>query len=106
MPAPYSITGTITLPNGADRAGIKVQAFDRDLPSLERRMGSAPQQLGEAAIVNAEGRFEITYTLEQFQSGEGIPRFLRLQKKSADLSFRVFDKDGSELTIRKEILMH
>jgi hypothetical protein len=43
MPEQYTITGTITLADGADRAGIKVQAFDRDLPSLERRMGSAPQ---------------------------------------------------------------
>ena len=64
MPEQYTITGTITPANGADRASVRVQAFDRDLPSLERRTGSAPQILGEA-IADAEGRFQITYTLEQ-----------------------------------------
>ena len=63
MPEQYTITGTITPANGADRAGVRVQAFDRDLPSLERRTGSAPQMLGET-ITDAEGRFQITYTLE------------------------------------------
>ena len=99
MPEQYTITGTITLADDADRAGIKVQAFDRDLPSLERRTGAAPQLLGEA-IADAEGFFQITYTLEQFQSGEGIPQFRRLRRKNADLSFRVFDRSGPELTIR------
>jgi hypothetical protein len=99
MPEQYIITGTITPAGGADRAGIKVQAFDRDLPSLERRTGRAPQLLGEA-ITDAEGRFQITYTLEQFQSGEGLSPSRRVQEKNADLSFRVFDRAGRELNIQ------
>jgi hypothetical protein len=59
MPDQYAINGTIAPADGTERAGIKVQAFDRDLPSLERRTGLAPQMLGEA-IVDAEGLFQIT----------------------------------------------
>ena len=99
MPEQNTITGIITLANGADRAGIKVQAFDRDLPSLERRAGSGPQMLGEA-VTDVEGRFQLTYTLEQFQSGEGISTFRKSREKNADLSFRVFDKTGQELNIK------
>lgn len=95
----WLITGTITLADGADRAGIKVQAFDRDLPSLERRTGSAPQLLGES-IADADGRFQITYALEQFQSGEGISLFQKSKEKAADISFRVFDRAGQKLNIR------
>jgi hypothetical protein len=104
MPEQYTITGTIIPPEGVDRAGIRVQAFDRDLPSLERRQGSAPQLLGEATTEaegrEAEGRFQITYSLEQFQAGEGIPLFRRMRSKNADLSFRVFDQSGQELSIK------
>jgi hypothetical protein len=88
------ITGNI---NSSD--GNRVQAFDRDLPSLERRVESGPQLLGEA-ITDAEGRFQITYTLEQFRTGEGIAQFRGLREQNADLSFRVFDRTGQELTIR------
>ena len=94
-----AITGAINLADGAGRADMKVQAFDRDLPSLERRAGSGPQLLGEA-ITYAEGRFQITYTLEQFQSGEGISPFRRSSEKNADISFRVFDRAGQELNIK------
>jgi|GEM_PF-1071593 len=99
MPEQYTINGTINPANGAERAGVRVQAFDRDLPSLERRAGSAPQMLGEA-IADGEGRFQITYTLEQFQSGEGVSTFRRLREMKADLSFRVFDSAGQELNIK------
>jgi hypothetical protein len=99
MPEQYIINGTIIPANGADRTDLKVQAFDRDLPSLERRVGSGPQMLGEA-IADAEGRLQITYTLEQFQSGEGVPQSRRLRGKNADLSFRVFDRTGQELNIQ------
>jgi hypothetical protein len=99
MPEQYIITGTILPANGADHAGVRVQAFDRDLPSLERRTGTLPQLLGEV-IADAEGRFQITYTLGQFQSGEGISQFRRVRGKNADLSFRVFDRAGQELNIR------
>lgn len=99
MPEQYIITGTITPANGTERVGIRVQAFDRDLPSLERRTGSAPQMLGEA-IADAEGRFQITYTLEQFQNGEVVSTFRRLPEKNADLSFHVFDRARQELNIK------
>jgi hypothetical protein len=99
MPEQYTITGTVTLPEDIARAGIKVQAFDRDLPSLERRRGSASQLLGEA-ITNAEGRFQISYTLEQFQSGEGISLVRKLPEINADLSFLVFDRAGQTLDIQ------
>ncbi len=50
MPEQYIIIGTITSTEDFDVAGIEVQAFDRDLPSLERRTGSAPQMLGEVTM--------------------------------------------------------
>jgi hypothetical protein len=50
MPQQYIITETIISPEGVDRAGIKVQAFDLDLPSLECRIDSAPQIVGEATM--------------------------------------------------------
>ena len=99
MPEQYLITGIIIPANDAERAGIRVQALDRDLPSLERRTGLAPQMLGEA-IADAEGRFQIAYTLEQFQSGEGTSLFRKAKEKNADLSFRVFDRFGQEISIR------
>jgi hypothetical protein len=99
MPEQYAITGIITPANGAERAGVRIQVFDRDLPSLERRAGSAPQMLGETAT-DAEWHFQITYTLEQFQSGEGVSLFRRLREQNADLSFRVFESTGQELSIR------
>ncbi len=80
-------------------SGVKLQAFDRDLPSLERRLGSAPQMLGES-LTNDEGRFRINYTLEQFRTGEGISSFRKSQKQNADISFQIFDRTGQELTIR------
>jgi hypothetical protein len=99
MPEQCTINGTITPANGAERAGVRVQAFDRDLPSLERRTGSAPQLLGEANT-DAEGRFQIAYTLEQFQRGEGTSLFRRSRERNAELSFRVFESTGQELSIR------
>jgi hypothetical protein len=39
--AQYSITGTIVTTEGVDRIGIRVQAFARAMPSVERRTGSA-----------------------------------------------------------------
>ena len=85
IPEQYVITGSIIPPEGFDHAGIRVQAFDRDLPSLERR-GSVPQMLGEA-IADEKGGFRITYTREQFS-----PRHI---------SFRAFDRIGQELNIKR-----
>ena len=99
MPEQHIITGAVTSPENIDGAGIRIQVFDRDLPSLELRMGSAPPMLGEA-VADAEGGFQITYTLEQFLSGEAALQFRRLHDKKADLSFRVFDAYGRELRIR------
>ena len=99
MPEQYIITGTIAPADGVERAGITVQAFDRDLPSLERRRGTPPQMLG-GGITDAEGRFQIIYTLEQFHGGEGIASFRRMRQENADLSFRVFDRAGQELNIK------
>jgi hypothetical protein len=100
MPEQYTINGIINTANGAERASIRIQAFDRDLPSLERRAGSTPDMLGEATT-DAKGGFLINYTLEQFQSGEAIPQFRRLREKNADLSFCVFDRTGQELNIKR-----
>ena len=99
MPNNYHITGTITPVEGVERAGLKVHALDRDLPSLERRADSAPEILGEA-VTDGEGRFEIAYTLEPFLSGEGAPLSREAEQPSADVSFQVFDPSGRELGIR------
>jgi hypothetical protein len=100
MPEQYTINGTITSANGAELAGFRVQAFDRDLPSLESRTGAVPQLLGETTTDPADpaGTFHITYTLEQFKDGEGISLFGGVPKQSADISFRVF-RAGQELNI-------
>ena len=99
MAEQFTITGVVLPANGADRAGVRVQAFDRDMPTLERRSGSTPELLGEA-VTDAQGGFQITYTLEQFQSGEGTSPFRRAREKNADLSFQVFGRSGQELTIK------
>lgn len=81
--------------------GLTVRALDRDLPSLERRSGAAPQPLGEA-LTDEEGRFAITYALDRFSAGESNQRaFDRTRGKRADLSFQVFDPNGQELNIAK-----
>ena len=82
-------------------SNVKVQAFDRELPSRERRTGSAPQKLGEEATTDAEGRFRITYTLDQFRAADAFSRTRRLQAQRADISFLVFDQTGQELKIRR-----
>ena len=98
MPEQYTINGRL-ISDGVDRGGIVVQAFERDLPSLERRNRSTPLLLGEATT-DAEGRFQISYTLEQFASGEAILQVRASQEKKADISFRVFDLAHRELNIR------
>jgi hypothetical protein len=99
IPEQFSIAGTVSTTAIVDRGGIRVQAFGRDLPSLERRAGSAPQLLGEANT-DAEGRFRITYTLEQFQSGDVNSTFRRRKEKKTGHSFRIFDRTGQELKIK------
>jgi hypothetical protein len=46
MPEQHIIMGTLTPAEEAERTGVRVLMFDRDLPSLERGLGSAPQMLG------------------------------------------------------------
>lgn len=99
MPEQYTVTGIVTARDGADRAGFRVEALDRDLPSIERRSGTAPAILAEATT-DAEGRFQIAYTLERFREGEAAPWSLRGRGQGADLSFRVFDRTGRELPIK------
>jgi hypothetical protein len=99
MSQQYLVTGNVFLID--DRGSLRegsVQAFDRDLPSRERRAAAGPQVLGDAPI--AEGRFQISYTLEQFLMGDAVPQGRSLPEKKADLSFRVFNRTGQELAIR------
>jgi len=78
----------------------RVAVYDRDLPSLEQR-GATPQLLGESSV-DANGRFSITYTDEQFRKGEGELAILsRGRTTHPDLSFRIFDRSGQELTITR-----
>jgi len=98
MAEQFTITGVVLPANGADRTGMKVQAFDRDMPSVERRTGAAPELLGDA-ITDAQGGFKIAYTLAQFKTGDGTSLFQRQGDKNADLSFRVFSQTGQELSI-------
>jgi hypothetical protein len=97
-PSHYSITGTIMATEGVDRIGIRVQAFARSMPSVERRAGSAPRLLGEA-IADSEGRFRIGYTFEQFDRGEVISPNHWVGGANTNVSFRVFDRAGRELTM-------
>jgi hypothetical protein len=98
MPERSIIHGTITAIEGVDRAGLKVQALERDLPSLERRPGWAPSNLGEATT-DAEGRFEIAYSLEAFSPGDALSAGASPNPK-ADISFRVYDQSGQAVKIK------
>ena len=91
--------------DGGDRAGITVQVFDRDMPSVERRQEELRQNTPAlplaVATTDADGSFRITYTLEQFSSGEGITLFRRGQGQNADLSFLVLNGTGQKLKITR-----
>jgi peptidoglycan hydrolase-like protein with peptidoglycan-binding domain len=67
----FVVRGQVRYADGRPAAGQQVRAFDRDLRSEE--------PLGEA-ITDDSGRYEITYTAEQFS---------RAEKGSADLIVRV-----------------
>lgn len=99
MAEQYTIRGKIIPLDHLEAAGIRVSAIDRDLPSLERRIGYPPVLLGET-VSDAEGRFQITYTVEPFDAGEGILLLQRVREKHADISFHVLDRTGQELRIR------
>ncbi len=100
MPEQYTINGIINFADRAEHIGTRVQAFDRDLPSLEQRAGFGPKLLGEV-ITDAEGRFQIAYTLDQFSRGEASSLIRRVSKENADITFLVFDQTGQPLNIKR-----
>src|SRR6266581_5940598 len=105
MAQQFILTGNVFLSDdGRVLLEGKVQAFDRDLPSLERR-GVVPQLLGESAL-DANGRYRIEYTDEQFRKGEGeTPALRRASNIGADLSFQISDRTGRELTITRLVVV-
>jgi hypothetical protein len=104
MTQQFIITGNVLLSNdGSPLFEGKVQAFDRDLPSLERR-GNAPQLLGESPL-DANSRFRIEYTDDQFRKGEAELAASQIKNKvNADLSFRIFAPSGRELNITRMLV--
>lgn len=100
MPQSFIITGNIEFQGDREPREGRVEAYDRDLPSLEQR-GAAPQLLGQSPI-DGNFNFRIEFTDEQFRRGEGEISFLRRAVKiSPDLSFRIFDASGRELKIAR-----
>jgi hypothetical protein len=99
MPQPFVITGNVEFVGDQELLEGRVEAYDRDLPSLEQR-GAAPQLLGQSPI-DANFRFRIEFTDEQFRRGEGktVSLLKRPSKIAPDLTFRVFDTSGQELKI-------
>src|SRR5689334_4351542 len=97
--SPSSITGVIVPPDDVETVGIRVHAFDRNMPSIERRAGSAPELLGEA-VSNTEGHFQITYTSDQSQQREAGSSHARIGRTNANISFRLTDRAGHELKIK------
>jgi hypothetical protein len=71
MPETFAVRGRISNTDESPFDGAVIRALDRDLPNPERRLGSASQMVNQA-ITDAEGRIQITYTLNQFQTVEGI----------------------------------
>lgn len=103
MPEAFTITGTVSLPDGLESAGVRVAAYDRDLPSRERRAGSGPQSLGDV-VVGDDGRFTIEVDPARFWEGEGDPAAGLVERLAGgprpDVTFRVFDRADRELVLR------
>ena len=72
----FIVKGEVRRADGKPIVGIKVQAFDKDLRT--------EQHLNDV-LTDPKGRYEITYTAEQFR---------RAEKKSADLIVRAFPENG------------
>ena len=99
MPQPFVISGNIEFVGNEELLEGRVEAYDRDLPSREQQ-GLAPQLLGQSPFTGAGRPFRIEFTDEKFRQGEGETVLLRRASKiSPDLSFRVFDASGRQLTI-------
>jgi len=77
---PMVVRGQVLQPDGSPFSGTLVWAFDKDLRSEEL--------LGEVTTDEA-GRYEVTYTAEQFR---------RAEKDSADLHVRVYNLPATECT--------
>ncbi|MBF2009495.1 MAG: WD40 repeat domain-containing protein, partial [Chlorogloeopsis fritschii C42_A2020_084] len=100
MPQTFVITGQVEFSGDANLLlGGRVEAYDRDLPSLEQR-GKAPQLLGQSPINDQTFQFRIEFTDEQFrQTGNGSIGLRQPSKINPNLSFKVFDATGREQTI-------
>ena len=77
-PQSFIVRGQVRQADGTAITGSIVRAFDKDLPSLR-----SEGELGKATT-DKDGRYEITYTAEQFR---------RAEKKTADLIVRVFNQE-------------
>jgi hypothetical protein len=97
VPDKNMITGVVASDHGVELAGLKVQAFDRDLPSLERRV-SGPQLLAEATT-DRKGRFQIEYDIERFSRGDAPSPRGRWRTLKADVTFRIFDAANREMRV-------
>jgi len=99
----FIITGTLSVPDGVEAADVRVVAYDRDLPSRERRIGAGPQLLGDG-VVDADGRFTIEVDPARFREGEGDPAAGLVARLAGgprpDVTFRVFDRADRELVVR------
>jgi hypothetical protein len=101
MPEQFTISGLIRDSDERASSGVTVRALDKDLPSLERRAGVGPQELG-SAVTDREGRFTISFTDERFRRGEAVAAtFRRRTRLGPDVTFRISDQQGQELPIRR-----
>ena len=73
-----TVFGFIRTETGGPALNATVRAFDKDLRH--------EQLLGEVVITETSGRYEITYTADQFR---------RAEKKTGDLFVRAFDRAGN-----------
>lgn len=91
--ANFTINGTVRVEGAPVLGAMRVLAFDRDLPSRERRAGHLrPAGEGE---VEADGRFTIEFDSARFAAGEGRAPY------GPDLYFRVVDDTGTDLVPRQ-----
>ena len=91
MHTEFAVAGQIARPDGSPLSGLSVRAFDKDLPSLRAR-GLDEQKLGEA-VTDAEGRYRIAFTGQDFRQGE----VRRRGKLRPDLFIRVYDEGDAPL---------
>src|SRR5262249_40442658 len=73
------VKGNVRGIDSAPISGITVYAFDADLPSLGK-----DQLLGQPAVTDGTGFYQITYTAEQFSSAETDSADLRVLAFTGD----------------------